>query len=78
MRSDVALCIGKAEAPASFKVFMAKDLLSNARDKKVFIDVTGILTLNNGFYVCKEIDKLCAYLMGALVTLMYYNNILIF
>lgn len=74
MRSDVALCIGKAEAPASFKVFMAKDLLSNARDKKVFIDVTGILTLNNGFYVCKEIDKLCAYLMGALVTLMYYNN----
>ena len=74
MRPDVALCIGNVEAPASFKVFMAKDLLSNSKGKKVFIDVTGLLKLNNGFYVCKEIDKLCAYLVGALVCLLYFDN----
>lgn len=74
MRPDVALCIGNTEAPASFKVFMAKDLLSNSKGKKVFIDVTGLLKLNNGFYVCKEIDKLCAYLVGALVSLLYFDN----
>ena len=74
MRNDVVLCIGRAEAPASFKVFMAKDLLSGAKDKKVFIDVTGLLKLNNGFFTCKEIDKFCAYLIAALVNFLYYNN----
>lgn len=74
MRNDVVLCIGKVEAPASFKVFMAKDLLSADKARKVFIDVTGIFKLNNGMYYCKEIDKLCSYLLGALVNLLYYNN----
>lgn len=74
MRKDVVLCIGKAEAPASFKVFMAKDLLSADKARKVFIDVTGIFKLNNGMYYCKEIDKFCSYLLGALVNLLYYNN----
>lgn len=74
MRKDVVLCIGKVEAPASFKVFMAKDLLSTDKARKVFIDVTGIFKLNNGMYYCKEVDKFCSYLLGALVNLLYYNN----
>ena len=74
MRKDVVLCIGKAEAPASFKVFMAKDLLSADKARKVFIDVTGLFKLNNGMYYCKEIDKFCSYLLSALVNFLYYNN----
>ena len=74
MNKNVVLCIGKTEAPASFKVFMAKDLLSPNKEKKVFIDVTGLFKLNNGMYYCKEIDKLCAYLIMALVNFLYYDN----
>ena len=33
---DVVLCINKVEAPASFKVFMAKDLLSTNKERKVY------------------------------------------
>lgn len=73
MNNDVVLCEGKAEAPASFKVFMAKDIMTDKK-KRVFIDVTGLLQLNNGMYFCKEVDKLCAYLIMALVQFLYYND----
>ena len=73
MNKNVVLCMNGKEAPASFKVFMAKDVLTN-KDKKVFIDVTGLLKMNNGMYYCKEIDKLCAYLIMALVQFLYYDN----
>ena len=73
MNNNVILCEGKAEAPASFKVFTAKDILTDKK-KKVFIDVTGLFKLNNGMYFCKEVDKLCAYLIMALVQFLYYDN----
>ena len=73
MNRNVVFCIGKTEAPASFKVFTAKDILTD-KSRKVFIDVTGLFSLNNGMYYCKEIDKLCAYLITALVNFLYYEN----
>lgn len=74
MRDDVVLCIGKKELPASFKVFEARDIRSNGKTPKVFIDLTGIVKLDNGYFVCKEIDKLCAYLISAMIYLTYHHG----
>ena len=74
MNDMVILCIGTKELPASFKVFEAKDLRAAKKDRKIFIDVTGLVKLNNGYFVCKEIDKLCAYLSGALINAIYYED----
>lgn len=72
MNSNIKLCIGKAELPAAFKVFSAKDFKENKK-QTVFIDVTGIIEYRGGYYTCKRIDILCAYLMEALVYLLYHQ-----
>lgn len=75
MNRDVVLCVGRKEAPASFKVFRAKDLLSDKRENKIFVDCTGLFRLgNDGIYSCKEIDKFCSYLLMALVNLLYFDH----
>ena len=66
----IVLCTYTKELPASFKVFEAKDMKDNNR-KKVFIDLTGLVKLTNGYFTCKDIDKFIAYLTNALVFLIY-------
>lgn len=70
MRKDVALCVANKEMPASLKVFVAKDIRTDKK-RRVFIDCTGIIKYDNGFWVCKEIDKLCSYLFAAMINLLY-------
>ena len=72
MKDDVVLCVNNKEMPRAFKVFMAKDLREgqNAR-RKVFIDLTGILNLKDGFYVCKNPQYLITYLFQALCYYLY-------
>ena len=72
MKDDVVLCINNKEMPRAFKVFMAKDLREgqNAR-RKVFIDLTGIVNLKDGFYVCKNPQYLITYLFQALCYYLY-------
>ena len=72
MRDDVVLCINNKEMPRAFKVFMAKDLREgqNAR-RKVFIDLTGIVNLKDGFYVCKNPQYLITYLFQGLCYYLY-------
>ena len=70
LMDNVKLCIGRSELPRAFKVFDAKDSKSGGKPM-VFIDVTGLIEMRNGFYVCKKIDVLCAYLSDALVYLLY-------
>ena len=72
LRKDVVLCIGNSELPRAFKVFDAKDPKSG-KQPRVFIDVTGLIQYVNGYYYCKKIDSLCAYLADALVYLLYRN-----
>ena len=70
LREDVVLCVNDVEMPPVFKVFMAKDSKSNG-DKRVFIDVTGIIDFKNGSYYCKNIQKLITYLFQAITWLLY-------
>lgn len=74
LSDEVALCVYTKELPASFKVFTASDVKSGSKQKKTFIDLTGLVTFNNGYFTCKEIDKLCAYLLAALINLVYYSE----
>lgn len=71
LRNDVVLCISKnREMPRAFKVFSAKDLKNNDGNK-VFIDVTGLISMNNGYYTCNKIDILVTYLFEAITWLLY-------
>jgi hypothetical protein len=72
MSNKVQLCIDPKNQglPRSFKVFTVKDIRTNKSDT-VFIDVTGIITLNDGYFSCRKIDILITYLFGALSDLLY-------
>lgn len=73
MRNDVVLCIHNPELSRAFKVFEAKDL--KFKDgPKVFIDVTGLIKLNDGYFDCKKIDVFITYLFGALSYILYRQN----
>lgn len=75
MMDDVELCIGKTELSLAFKVFTAKDIkFGKNADRKVFIDVTALVSLNNGYFQCKKIDKLISYLFAALAHLLYQKS----
>ena len=70
MMDQVQLCIGKFELPKAFKVFDAKDPKNN-KQNRIFIDLTGLVEFKDGYYTCKRFDVLTAYLMDALVYLLY-------
>ena len=72
MRNDVVLCINNKEMPRAFKVFMAKDLKEGqSARRKVFIDLTGIVSFKDGFYICKNPQYLITYLFQALIYYLY-------
>lgn len=57
----------------SLKVFAAIDHKAGSAQKtKAFIDCSNIITLQNGKYVCSDINKLLAYLFDAMVMYTYY------
>lgn len=74
MMPDVMLCMDSKELPASFKVFRAADVRAADKKPKIFIDLTGIVKMNNGSLICSKIDTLITYLTGALVQLLYYDG----
>ena len=70
LQKNLILAIAEKELPSSFKVIYASDLKVD-NNKRLFIDLTGLVSLQNGYYVCREIDKLAAYLLAAVVTVIY-------
>lgn len=75
MMENVELCIHNVEMPAAFKVFEAKDLKEGKNGPhKVFIDVTNLVTFKDGYFHCRQIDKLITRLFGALTFLLYREN----
>ena len=73
MRNDVILCINNEELPPAFKVINAVDI-KNSKKHVVFIDVTKLIELKNGYYVCKNISKLVSYIFSALIYLEYTTD----
>lgn len=73
-QGNVVLGIATKELSPSLKVFYAKDIKAGTKSKKVFVDVTGLITLENGFFVCKNIDRFAAYLLGVMIMLTYYTE----
>ena len=72
-QGNVVLAIGKKEVPATFKVMAAKDP-KDGRKEKIFVDVTGLITYQNGFFICKEIDRLATYMLGVMVWQVYSKD----
>ena len=56
--------------PKAFKVFVAKDV-KNDKKEKVFIDVSDCIFDKNGEYVCNHIDWIIAYLITAMNSYIY-------
>lgn len=74
MSPDVVLMINNKSVPDAFSVFTAKDITTSEKKMKVFVDCTNIIELKNGFYDCKRIDVLIAYLMSAMNHKIYYTD----
>lgn len=74
MRDDVVLMVNTVEMPRAFKVFEAIDLKEVGKKRKVFIDVTKLLELSNGFYKCNNIFQFVTYLSEAVTYLLYRND----
>ena len=74
MRDDVVLMINNVELPRAFKVFEAIDLKEVGKKRKVFIDVTKLLELSNGYYKCNNIFHFLTYLTEAVTYLIYRNE----
>ena len=74
MRDDVVLMINNIEMPRAFKVFEAIDLKEVGKKRKVFIDVTKLLEMSNGYYKCNNIFQFITYLTEAVTYLLYRNN----
>ena len=72
-QGNVVLGLAKKEVPATFKVMAAKDP-RDGRKEKIFVDVTGLITYQNGFFVCKEIDRLATYMLGVMVYQIYNKD----
>ena len=68
---NVILLKPNSPLPAAFRVFVAKD---NRVDNKVrvFIDISEIIELKDGFWVCKNADVFIAQLVAAMTHLIYY------
>lgn len=74
--NQTMLCINSAEAmPRAFKVFVANDIKGDGKSK-VFIDVTGLIKLDNGRYVysSNDIDILISYLLSAMNAKIYHSD----
>ena len=65
---------GGISLPKAFKVFVAKDVKESKDKMKVFIDVSDIIILKNGSYVCTKIEWLTSYIINAMVSFIYAMN----
>ena len=76
LSNKVDLLIDTANGGVSraFKVIYAKDIKNKDKNKKkVYIDCTGIITFENGYYKCNKILILLSYLLTAMTYILYYN-----
>ena len=73
LKSKNIILLANAGLSTQFKVIACKDVKT---DKKLrtFIDVSGIVFMENGVYHCSSIDILIGYLVAAMTTTIYYAD----
>ena len=75
---NVIMLLNERPMPRAFKVFAYTDVKESSKSQqiKVFIDASDIITKKDGVYTIKnaDIDKLMAYLVSALGTIIYYGK----
>lgn len=71
---NVILVRPEKPMPRALKVFTCKDLKVGGDTRKVFIDVSDLLRMKDGVWYCYKIDVLVAYLISAMVHLIYHEN----
>ncbi len=71
-QSIVLIKLPKA-LPLAFNVFSGKDLKKDGK-MKVFIDVTDTISEKDGFFTCKNVDRLVAQLVAAMTYRIYYAD----
>ena len=69
--NDKVVLLTGTIVPKQFHVMIAKDLKNNPKQYKIFINCEGIISYANGKYNFKRIDILIAYLVQAMVCLLY-------
>ena len=74
MRKNVVLLMCNKSLPAAFSVFTAKDVRDEKKEMKVFIDFTPVVSYKDGFYYATNINALIAFLVNAMVNLIYYTE----
>lgn len=76
MNDNVVLLKHPSPLPRSFKVFAAADIKNGSKMHKVYIDVSDIISEQDGGYSCRiqSIDILVAYLVSALQIMIYENE----
>lgn len=74
LSNKIVLCIDNNKGMSrAFKVFQAVDPKCAVKEKKIFIDCTGLIELKNGVYSCKNIGILISYLVSAMCIGLYYG-----
>ena len=74
MRDDVVLMNNPVEMARAFKVFEAIDIAEVGKKRKVFIDVSKLIVMKNGYYTCTNIFQFITYLSSAVIYLLYRNE----
>ena len=73
MNKNVVLLMCNKPMPAAFTVCTAKDLKED-KQLKVFIDISPVVEKKNGFYYPTNINALIAFLINAMINLIYYTE----
>lgn len=73
---NIVFCINNKPLTKAFKVFTAKDIKEKSNYVKTFIDVSGIITYNNGLWVCSDrnIGIVISYIIAAACQRIYYGK----
>lgn len=75
MSNKVVLMIRDPGVSRAFKVLYLRDIKNDSKDKKVFIDCSGVIKkTDNGSYKLSKVGALISYLTAAMVYIIYYNN----
>lgn len=73
MSDKIILLSATEPMPKAFKVMCCRDVKNNKNDKKIYIDVNGIIGKDSsGNMVCSSVDILISHLLNALVNYVYY------